>query len=162
MITATIPELLDSIGFEYSWEEGRGISECPFHDGAHPKDFRFSDHIGRCSSCKWIGDQTALAKSLELYNPNEIRQWLNIADLSSSYFPKDPQVNLLDNMLTIARAEICQVIEVLEEMEQNGEMKPELFYIEYTNRWSEYLDFVEYLIDKQKAILWKGCFYGLK
>ena len=156
MIVTTIPQLLAIVGILPTWEEGRGRSECPLHGGENPKHFSFSEKMARCSSCGWMGDSTELAKALELFSPGEIYQEDEITSALSASLPKDPRVLEVDNLLSLARAKIVQVMWVLTEMWANLEMKEALFQVECETRWSEYLDYVDYQHARRKIIVAEG------
>ena len=153
MIVTTIPQLLAIVGILPTWEEGRGRSECPLHGEENPKHFIFSRYMARCSNCGWIGDSTDLAKALELFSPSEIYQEDEITSALSASLPKDPRVLEVDNLLSLARAKIVQVMWALTEMWANLEMKEALFQIECETRWSEYLDRVDHLHARRKVIV---------
>ncbi len=153
MIKSTIRELLSIVGVEYSWEEGKGHSDCPIHEGVSPKSFHFNDYIGRCSVCGWVGNSTELASGLELYSLCEERRKSNIQKLFTTTSPAVSREAILNNMLALARAEVLKVIDGLEELEEIGEMKHALGQSERVKRWTEYLDFVEHLNSELNAIL---------
>jgi len=156
MIKSTIRELLSIVGVEYSWEEGKGHSDCPIHEGVSPKSFHFNDYIGRCSVCGWKGDSTDLAKALVLFSPGEIYQEDEVTSALSATLPKNPRVLEVDNLLSLARSEIIRVIRALEELEGHLEMKEALFHVECETRWSEYLDYVDHLHARRKVIVAGG------
>lgn len=153
MMKTIIPKLLNIVGIPHTWEKGRGKSECPLHGGENPKDFSFSRYRARCSACGWIGDPTDLAKALELFSPGEIYQEDEITSALSASLPKDPRVLEVDNLLSLARVEITQVMRALEELEGHLEMKEALFQVECETRWSEYLDYVDHLHARREVIL---------
>ena len=156
MIVTTIPQLLAIVGILPTWEEGRGRSECPLHGEENPKHFIFSRYMARCSNCGWIGDSTDLAKALELFSPSEIYQEDEITSTLSASLPRDSRVLEVDNLLSLARTEIVQVMRALEELEGNLEMKEALFQVECETRWSEYLDYVDYQHARRKIIVAEG------
>jgi len=156
MIETTIPEILGIVGTPYVWEKGRGRSECPLHGEENPMHFSFSRYMARCSACGWIGDPADLAIKLELFSPGEIYQEDEITSTLSASLPKDSRVLEVDNLLSLARTEIVQVMRALEELEGNLEMKEALFQVECETRWSEYLDYVDHLHARRKVIVAGG------
>ncbi len=156
MIKTPIPQLLDKVGIKHTCEEGRGRSECPLHGGENPKHFSFSEKMARCSCCGWVGDSTDLAKALELFSPGEIYQEDEITSTLAVALPNNPRVLEIDNLLSLARTEIVQVMRALEELEGHLEMKEALFQVECETRWSEYLDYVDHLHARRKVIVAGG------
>ena len=153
MIETTIPEILGIVGTPYVWEKGRGRSECPLHGEENPMHFSFSRYMARCSACGWIGDPTDLAKKLELFSPGEVYQDDEITSALFAALPSNPEVLEVNNLLSLARAKIVQVMWALTEMWANLEMKEALFQIECETRWSEYLDRVDHLHARRKVIV---------
>jgi len=156
MILTTIPKLLYIVGIQHTGEERRGRSECPLHGEENPIHFSFSGYMARCSACGWIGDPTDLAKALELFSPGEVYQDDEITSALFAALPSNPEVLEVDNLLSLARAKIVQVMRALEELEGHLEMKEALFQVECETRWSEYLDYVDHLHARRKVILDEG------
>ncbi len=160
MIVTKIPELLEIVGIQHSWDGARGRSECPLHGDENPKDFMFSSHMARCSSCRWMGNSSELAKKLELYAPSELRKEGGLVSFLSWFLPKDPRVIRLDAFLGIERSEVCFFFDLFKEMEGNGEMNSSLHKIECENRWSQYLDRSEHLYSERESFIAEGVRYG--
>jgi hypothetical protein len=153
MIETTIPEILGIVGIPHTGAKGRGRSECPLHGEENPVHFSFSRYMARCSACGWIGDPTDLAKKLELFSPGEVYQDDEITSALFAALPSNPEVLEVNNLLSLARAKIVQVMWALTEMWANLEMKEALFQIECETRWSEYLDRVDHLHARRKVIV---------
>ena len=156
MIETTIPEILGIVGIPHTGAKGRGRSECPLHGEENPVHFSFSRYMARCSACGWIGDPTDLAKKLELFSPGEVYQDDEITSALFAALPSNPEVLEVNNLLSLARAKIVQVMWALTEMWANLEMKEALFQIECETRWSEYLDYVDYQHARRKIIVAEG------
>ena len=159
MIKSTIRELLEIVGTEYSWEEGKGHSDCPIHRGVSPKSFHFNNYIGRCSVCGWVGNSAELVTGLELYCPSEERRKSNIPRLSTTTHPAVSREAILKYGLAIARVNVLQDIDALEELAEQGKLKDALATVEINKRWSRFLDYADHLNSELDTILLKEVQY---
>jgi len=156
MIKAIVPAILHIVEIPHTWKNERGRSECPLHGSEDPKHFRFSKYMARCFGCGWIGNPTDLAKALELFSPGEVYQDDEITSALSATLPKTARELEVDNLLSLARAEIVEVMWALTELGANLELKDALFQVECETRWSEYLDYVDHLVARRKIIIDEG------
>jgi len=156
MIKATVPAILHIVEIRHTWKNERGRSECPLHGSEDPKHFSFSQYMARCFGCGWIGNPTDLAKALELFSPGEVYQDDEITTALSAILPKTARELEVDNLLSLARAEIVEVMWALTELEANLELKDTLFQVECETRWSEYLDYVDNLYARRDVIVAEG------
>jgi len=153
MILTTIPELLDIVRQKYDWKDGEGSSFCPVCKCSRNHDFRFSNHLGRCFECGWIGDQTELAKDLELYPPNSRR---SLPDVTSQINLFAPDYTFLEDEFQYAKGEIVRAIDEMREANRSEDLSFELYITEEYKRWSIYLQYVEMIIALRDGILLKG------